>query len=305
MQFILKSSFAPSTWKQYQSVIAKWNVFCTMHKYSINKPEINNVLHFLTDLYEKGLGYTSVNTARAALSVVVRNVEGINIGDHPLISRFVKGIGRLRPPKPRYTTTWDVGKVLLYFENSSRNESMNLLELSEKLSSLLAICTAQRIQTLASIKVAQINISHNVSITITDRLKTSKPGGVHTIKLPFYPDKPNICVCTALGAYIEMTKCLRKTDYLFICSKSPYTKASTQTISHWLKSVLSKSGIDINKFKAHSYRHSSTSKANTIGVPIDSIYKSAGWSATSRVFARYYRLPIQDDSLYAQKILES
>lgn len=285
-------------------MLFKWNNFCVKHKYNLTEPSINNVLAFLTYLYEEGLGYTSVNTARAALSLVVRSVEGTNIGDHPIISRFVRGIGRLRPPKPRYTTTWDVGKVLSYFENGRRNETLSLLELSEKLSSLLAICTAQRIQTLASIKVSHINISHIVSIAITDRLKTSKPGGVHTISLPFYPEKPHICVCTALRAYIEMTKCLRKTDYLFICSKSPYTKASTQTISHWLKSVLSKCGIDIN-FKAHSYRHSSTSKANAVGVPIDSIFKSAGWSATSRIFARYYRLPIQDDSMYAQKILES
>lgn len=73
------------------------------------------VLSFLTELYKEGLGYSAINTARSALSVVVHTDEEQTIGDHPLVSRFVNGVFQLRTPLPHYSKTWDVSVLLEFF----------------------------------------------------------------------------------------------------------------------------------------------------------------------------------------------
>ena len=83
---------------------------------------------------------------------------------------------------------------------------------------------------------------------------------------------------------------------LFISFKKPHKEVCTQTISRWLKTTLSKCGIDTIIFKGHSTRHASTSTALEKGVDIETIRKTAGWSANSKVFATFYNLPVVEDN---------
>ncbi len=57
---------------------------------------------------------------------------------------------------------------------------MSLLDISKKLAALLALCSAQRVQTLTSIKLNEIQFvgNNNVVIRVHARLKTSKPGSI-------------------------------------------------------------------------------------------------------------------------------
>ncbi|CAH1986735.1 unnamed protein product [Acanthoscelides obtectus] len=65
----------------------------------------------------------------------------------------------LRPPLPKYNNTWDPGIVLNYIKNSySTNPTLEQLTL--KTAMLLALATGQRVQTLASMEVCNIQISH-------------------------------------------------------------------------------------------------------------------------------------------------
>ena len=50
------------------------------------------VLYFLVSLHEKRLSYTTINTARSAISAITVLVNNMTIGTHPLISRFMKGV---------------------------------------------------------------------------------------------------------------------------------------------------------------------------------------------------------------------
>ena len=42
------------------------------------------------------------------------NDDRDSLGSHPLIARLLKGVYILRPPTPRYSSTWDVSKVTDY-----------------------------------------------------------------------------------------------------------------------------------------------------------------------------------------------
>ncbi|KAI8440715.1 hypothetical protein MSG28_009058 [Choristoneura fumiferana] len=77
--------------------------------------------------------------------------------------------------------------------------------------------------------------------------------------------------------------------------KRPHRDATAQSISRWIKQVLAKSGVDVSIFSAHSTRHAATSTAAAAGVSIDVIRKTAGWTATSQTFAKFYNRSIIDE----------
>lgn len=304
MTNLLKSSCADSTWKQYESHFKKWTNFCSINSESVWKPSLQSVLSFLADLYEKGLGYMTINSVRSSLSLMLGNIEGQAIGTHPLVCRLLKGIANKRPPKPKYKSTWDASRVLQYFKDSEPNSSLCLKDLSEKLIALLALTTGQRVQTLAAINTSNINFlsDESVEIIICDKLKTSKPGESIVLSLPKYTDV-NICVVEALKQYLLVTETLRTANNLFVSTRSPYKPVSRDTLSRWLKYVLKKSGIDVSTYSGHSFRHASTSKADNFGVSIDSIYNAAGWSKNSTVFAKHYKRAIVNKHEFANAVL--
>ena len=49
-------------------------------------------MHFLTDQFDTGLQYRTVNTIRSAISMTHPEIEGTAVGSHPLVSRLLKGM---------------------------------------------------------------------------------------------------------------------------------------------------------------------------------------------------------------------
>ena len=60
---------------------------------------MEEVIEFLTEQYNNGLGYESLNTARSSLSSLGIIIYGIRVGCHPLIIRYLNGVFDVRPPK--------------------------------------------------------------------------------------------------------------------------------------------------------------------------------------------------------------
>lgn len=299
-------SCAKSTWLQYEGIMKKYYSYCNKISANAFKPNLNVVLDFLSSLFESKLGYSYLNTARSGLSTLLPTIDGFKIGEHPSVVRLLKGVGRLRPPKCRYDLVWDVSKVLNLFKSWPNNEDMSLRRLSLKLVGLLALVTAQRCQTLCSIKVENIVFSSFCQIKICDQMKTFDPHKSQPVlKLMPYDKDPKLCVVNCLKAYLQITKPIRwnNESYLFVSSVTPHKRVCTQTISKWLSCVLSDSGIDTTVYKGQSYRHASTSKAAKLGVSIDTIFNKAGWSGGSSVFGKFYNKPIVD-SEYSTAILQ-
>ena len=71
-----------------------------------------------------------------------RHVEGVPIGQHPLVTRLLKGVYNTRPPKPHYTETWDVDRVLNHLSSLGENSQLSLKQLSQKLVVLMALVQA-------------------------------------------------------------------------------------------------------------------------------------------------------------------
>ena len=77
-------------------------------------------LLFLYDLFQSGVGYSVMRT--------------VPVGQHPVITRFMKGIFSIKSALPKYNFTWDVGIVISYISKINTN---SIKYLTQKLATLL------------------------------------------------------------------------------------------------------------------------------------------------------------------------
>ncbi|OXU20979.1 hypothetical protein TSAR_016214 [Trichomalopsis sarcophagae] len=287
----MTSSLEKSTISQYNSVLRPWCNFCKIKNYNGYNPEVSQVLEFLTKKFHEKATYGTLNSARSAISLVSNK----KIGEDDSISRFMKGVSKLHPPKPKYVFTWDVTIVLDYLETLYPLETISFTNITYKTMMLMILSTAHRAQIIAKIRLDNIQVNEDgILIHITDRIKTSAPGRYQLLlSIPFCSQFPKNCVATALKVYLEKSKDLRKdSSKLFVAIKRPHKDIGAQTISRWVKLILGMIGIDLNKFTAHSTRHSATSKAKANSIDLDTIKRTAGWTTRSETFAKFYNRPI-------------
>ena len=291
---VMLSSVQESTLNQYETPIRLWWEFCKKSNTSPYDLDAIKVTKFFTLSFKekfKEKSFSTLNTYRAALSLLNLNDSSDNNG----LSRFFKGLSAQKPQTPKYDAIWDPAPVVNYLSSQYPNENLSLEELTNKLVTLLALDTAQRVQTLSKISIENIEFLENsVQIKIPERIKTSRRNKNQPFfNIPNFQDQKSLCVATMLKAYLLKTEQVRSNHKkLFITHKKPHHEASSQTISRWVRNTLKKSGINTSVFTAHSTRHASTSAAARKGINIETIRKTAGWTENSSVFARFYNRPL-------------
>lgn len=290
---LIMKSWRPATQKQYNVYIKKWRRYCFTRKVNFRSASIEVVLDFLAELDQQGFSYSAINTARGALSAIMTPHKEQTVGNHPLVKRLLKGVFEARPSKPRYTTTWSVGKVLVYLKRLSPVHGLSLKQLTLKLTMLLALTTAQRVQTLKALDLKHFTKGANYTFSIVEKIKQSRPGTKTPIVTlePFPPDR-RLCIITVIKEYIKRTADLRLGETkLLISYVKPHKVVTRDTIARWICMSLKNSGIDTNTYKAHSTRAAATSMAADRLVPIEDILAVAGWANTG-TFQKFYHKPV-------------
>lgn len=294
-------SLSDNTICQYNSSLKLWWEFCQVKDLSPFNYDVPNIILFLQQIMDtSNNSYGSFNSHRAAISLVTSS----DLGTNAEVKRFMKGIFRTRPPRPKYNSTWNPQDVLKLLDKPTDTD---LKSVSCKLVTLLILATGQRIQTAFLIRCPNIKFSSlGVDIYIPDFVKTSGPKACQpNLSLPYFRECPNLCVVSCLQQYLKLTKSLRPAscDKLFLTYSKPHGPATKQTLSRWVKDTMTKSGIDTNIFKPHSSRHASTSCALRKGVHMDVIRRSAGWGQDSQTFARFYNRPLLQEDNYSKSVL--
>lgn len=304
---LIMSSWRKSTRSQYNTYINKWIKFCHDSHRDVCSPSVEGLLEFLNLLYTKGLRYSAINTARSAMSSFASVMVNESLGTNPLVIRLLRGVARNRPSLPRYQSIWDVGQVLTYFKKQLFVQYLPLYELTLRTVMLVALVSAQRCQSLHMLSLNNMTITNTqYCFTITGDYKQAKTGS-DTLKivLPAYPDDIRLCVFTTLNEYVTRTADLRHDDQLFISTVKPYRAVSRDTIARWIKSILTRAGVDTSIFKPHSTRSASVSTALRNGADLQTILNAAGWS-NETTFANYYNKPLHvtvTKKLYASSLL--
>ncbi|CAG2188300.1 unnamed protein product [Mytilus edulis] len=255
---------------------------------------------------EGNLGYSSLNLARGALSSLGLTIDSIPVGRHAMVIRYMKGIFNLRPPRPRYESTWDVSKVLQFLRSLSPVKYLKLKDLTLKLTMLIALTNAARAQ---SIHFMNVNHVHKVKgefiFVLNELVKQSRPGYKEpTVNIKAYPPDRRLCVYTVYKEYVFRTKLFRgKHEPLLLSYVKPHQPVSRDTISRWIKVVMAKANIDTTIFKAHSVRSASVSKAKMNAVPISQalLARKQREHRSGRSTQKHRRVK-EKDRLYRQNI---
>ena len=255
------------------------------------------MLDFLTETFDNGTnGYSCVNTARSALSTIIY-IDGVPVGQHNIVRKFMKGIFNMKPALPRYqcSGTWDLNVMLNYIYSLSPVKDLSLKLLTRKLVMLLCILSGQRSQAIHMFDVQNMQLTFNrVEFVVPELLKTSSlksHNGVFEYR-GFCPNR-RLCVVTVLKEYLERTLDVRGvTKQLLLTHQKPHNAASADSIKRWVKECLTAAGIDVEIFRPHSTRGASTSYASRANVSLDLIMRTAGWQ-NECTFSRFYNMKVK------------
>jgi len=219
---IILESWKKSTKQQYWTYFQKWKNFCLQRGIDPLLTPVPLVLDFLLALFNSGLGYSALNTARGALSAISSDRVGSNV----LVNRFMKGVFHKRPSLPRYHVTWDVSIVLDYLKTLPSNNKLSLKLLSGKLVMLMALLSGQRGQTLHIMKLDDVNITNeHVTVQITSLLKQSRPTKhLNVVKIPGFSKDRRLCVVTVFKEYLHH---LQMVERNFATGRNQHTNLQT------------------------------------------------------------------------------
>ena len=162
-------------------------------------------------LHEKRLGYSTLNTARSAISTIVLPHNDVTIGSNPIISRFTTIIFKINPPAPRYKATWDPHIVLNYLSSLGTGDNLTLKLLSMKLLMLTALVSAQRGQSLHMLDIRFMKEGETqFDFLLPEHIKQSRPRyKPPSVMLKAYPTDKTLCVVSHMKEYLRRTKPLR------------------------------------------------------------------------------------------------
>lgn len=263
---------------------------------------VYNLMEFLQQMIDKKYSYSAINSAKSAISLLI----SLKPQDQQLLKYFMKGSFHINPPKPKYNNIWDVSIVLEYLKSLGPNDKLSLKILTLKLTMLLALTSGQRVQTLAVLNLSSMIISEQkISFLVDCLLKTTSPSRKNNqIDFPIFHDKL-ICVVTCLHEYLNKTKACRQSDQLLVSYIFPHKEVQPDTISRWLKLMLTNAGIDTSIFSGHSTRSAAATCAAQ-KLDIHTILSSVGWKS-AQTFHRFYYKTIDtkaESTLFASTVME-
>ena len=223
----------------YSSAWTKWSSWCSQ-QINVNPlaPSLTNVLDFLALQFHEGKEYRTVNVYRSALSAVLPLIDGHKAGSHPLVYQLLKGVFQLRPPQPRYATTWQVSKVVQYISSLGSNSNLSTKRLSYKLVGLLTLTAPDRASGLAA-RDLRFRYFHpeGVQFKLPELTKTARQG--QDPKSCFhasFPENEHLCVCNCLQEYEARTLQWRpqdpsKPNKLLLSHINPHKPVSPATLA--------------------------------------------------------------------------
>jgi hypothetical protein len=300
----------PGTQVAYNGPWEKWSSWCSRGQIDSVQATVANVADFLTEMFDTGLEYSTMNSYRSAVSAYHPEIEGYPVGKHPVIKTLLQGMFNQRPPKPRYVETWDVDSVLRRIKSKGDDSGLSLKDLTLKVTMLLALASAGRGSEIHQLNPKLMTDRGNsLEFHIEGLTKTKRPSKPYvTIKILEFTQDQALNVVETVRKYLARTKPLRKVEkqksQLLLSFVKPHKAVHKCTIARWLKLTMQETGIDTSVYKAHSTRMASVSKAKAQGLSTEQIMHRANWSRAA-TFHRFYHRETVDSgtSGYQNKVL--
>ena len=108
------------------------------------------IVKYLRAMYERGSQYRSINFIRSSISKLHQGFGSLTAGEQPLVKQACKAVFRLRPPLPKYKTTFNMKPVLQYVVTIlGNNHLLTLKWLTFKTIFLIAFSSLSRVSTIS------------------------------------------------------------------------------------------------------------------------------------------------------------
>ncbi len=216
----------PSTRTLYHAKRESFCRWCSRWEKDPLHPSIRSVLSYLQHLRQRGLKHTTILSHISALSSCTSKVDGVPVGRHPFVAKWVVGDRSQNPPRRSLVPKWDLSVVLAALTEKPfeplRQATPRLLTL--KTLFLLAASSARRVSELHALCIdppflIQNPLSFRLAPNPAFLLKTSTEVALSSdIELSsFYPEPSSplergshlMCPVIALRIYLQRTACSR------------------------------------------------------------------------------------------------
>jgi len=246
------------------------------------------MIAFLLGLHKEGKAYSTINSARSALSSLF-SINGPKVGEHPLVCRFMAGIRKLKAPVPKYPVFWDASVLLNHLASWKVSPSC-LKDVTLKLATIIACLSLQRVHTITNIDCNPKFEASATFLFVYKDLKVARNRPYFVVSLPPPGDADPLATTSLLKTYLDLTEKIRPAGkrQLFISYSRPHNPVSTDTVARWIRSVMSDAKIDSSVFGAHSVRGASASAAQVQQAPLESVLRAGDWSGL-RSYSKHYQ----------------
>ena len=295
-----------STTRAYKTPWRKWVVWCDQKQVDPFEAPVSLVVEFLSELYQKGLEYRTINVYRSAISAYHRPINGTQVGQIKEVCLLLSGIDNLRPPTPKYNVIWEVDEVLTCLKSLGPEENLSNKDLTLKTVMLMALTALKRCSDLHILDTRFMALGETkVVFKLSEKPKGFRRKGKTPEPVEFFTSGAELCPVSTIKNYIERTKTWREANSetkFFLSHINPHKAVTSSTIGRWLKTVLGNVGVDISKFTAHSTRSAASSKLKTLGASVQEIMNCGNWNSAS-TWQNFYHKPIVSGLEQAQKIM--
>ncbi|KAN0045077.1 hypothetical protein ACTA71_006638 [Dictyostelium dimigraforme] len=297
---LLMSSWQPSTLKVYDSSYAKFYSFCTSN--NLDPSDITPVvfMDYLTYLFKlvPSLAYSTINGHRSMLNQLLHLYNKSDIVNYPFITRLMAGIHKLRPASAKYNEIWDANLVFKYLSKINVLPKFTYSALLHKTLVLCKMFGLARSSDLVKWSLNNLIISANSIkgpvINSKEQRNNNNNSNLSILELTSLDDdNSSVCPVRHLKSLLLAASKRRSTNSgnsVFIQNNGD--PLSTKEINEIVVSTLSKSGIDISKFKSHSTRSAMASLLLSNNIPFHVVKKMGRWKSNDTV-----------DTFYDKKII--
>ncbi|KAG2213302.1 hypothetical protein INT45_013460, partial [Circinella minor] len=302
----LNHAIRKNTNRVYNMGWRKWENWCANQDPTIDPQEynINNIFKFL--MANRQYSVQHLNGIRSAIASVFKTLHPQQppIAQQEQILQFfqAKRHQEIKIPTETDIMTWDTDILTRYIKNTwANNTELTLTELQWKTLSLLSLATMARPRSdLGTLQFQNIHFKTNEgqAISVIIHFTEAKETNIKSTQLGLIDDR-DLCPTTTLYYFIQQTKVVRQTlpkDHtLFLTYLDNKNKKTSlvrpSTVANWIKTIMNKAGIDTSKYKAHSIRSATSTKAVEKSHSIKNVKQHANWSSKADTFEKYYYKP--------------
>lgn len=164
---------------------------------------IEQVLNFLSNLYDKSVSHSAIVSERRALPIRMTLASCELLNGYPPLMYFITRVYNLKSPAPNLSFKWDVSIIFQYFENCGHNGKLSHKIFTQKFLLFLLFLGGQRVQNLLTFLIDKMIINNIlVSFVSAQPQKHSRnQSKLNAIEYRAY-DKRDLSVVACLKEYL-------------------------------------------------------------------------------------------------------